>query len=74
MSPLLNPQLAGMKSMEIFDAVVHSLTQKGVMVILNIHTLDSKWCCSDNDGQGLWWNTNFTVDDFLWSVKDMCER
>ena len=32
-----NPELQGMTSMEVFDAVVMGLTDAGLMVILNNH-------------------------------------
>jgi len=29
------------------------------MVILNNHTSKSQWCCSNNDGDGLWFNNEY---------------
>ncbi len=49
-----DPSLEGKTSMEIFDITVDTLTRNGLMVILNNHTSSSQWCCSDNDGDGLW--------------------
>ncbi len=45
--------------MEIFDETVKELTEGGLMVYLNNHTSKSQWCCSDSDGDGLWWNKEY---------------
>ena len=45
-----NPELIGKTSMEIFDITVKTLTDVGLMVILNNHTSSSMWCCSNDDG------------------------
>ena len=54
-----NPELKGMTGMQIFDHTVKVLTDVGLMVILNNHTSTSQWCCSDDDGDGLWWSRQF---------------
>ncbi len=54
-----NPQFYGKTSMEIFDETVKELTEGGLMVYLNNHTSKSQWCCSDSDGDGLWWNKEY---------------
>jgi hypothetical protein len=42
-----NPELIGKTGMEIFDITVQTLTEVGLMVILNNHTSTSQWCCSN---------------------------
>jgi endoglucanase len=54
-----NPDLIGKTGMEIFDFTVKTLTDVGLMVILNNHTSTSQWCCSNDDGDGLWWSRQF---------------
>lgn len=54
-----NPELIGKTAMEIFDITVKTLTDVGLMVILNNHTSTSMWCCSNDDGDGLWWTYEF---------------
>ena len=54
----------GKTSMEIFDATVKSLVNAGVMVILNNHISDAKWCCGDFDGNGLWHNNHYSADQW----------
>ena len=55
-----NPDLIGMTSMQIFDRTVEELTNAGLMVYLNNHTSKSQWCCSDSDGDGLWWSKEYS--------------
>jgi endoglucanase len=50
-----NPDLFGKTSMQIFDETIKVLTETGLMIYLNNHTSKSQWCCSDTDGDGLWW-------------------
>ena len=55
-----NPELIGMTGMQIFDRTIKSLTDRGVMVILNNHISDAMWCCDPSDGNGAWYNKNYT--------------
>ena len=54
-----NMNLKGKTAMEIFDITVQTLTDVGLMVILNNHTSTSQWCCSNDDGDGLWWSRKY---------------
>lgn len=54
-----NPELIGKTSMQIFDYTIQTLTSVGLMVILNNHTSTSQWCCSNDDGDGLWWSRKY---------------
>ena len=60
--------------MEIFDETVDALTKAGVMVILNNHISDAMWCCSEDDGNGLWHNENYSADYWTQTVVDMSKR
>lgn len=60
-----NPPLYDQKPLEIFDEVIQALTEEGLLVILNNHTTEGQWCCSRNDGNGLWYHKNFTEDEWL---------
>jgi len=48
-----------MTAMEVFDATIKALTDANQMIILNNHISDAGWCCSPNDGNGLWHNPNY---------------
>eukprot|EP01112_Ceratiomyxa_fruticulosa_P009669 TRINITY_DN2532_c0_g1_i3.p1 TRINITY_DN2532_c0_g1~~TRINITY_DN2532_c0_g1_i3.p1 ORF type:complete len:390 (-),score=76.43 TRINITY_DN2532_c0_g1_i3:93-1262(-) len=56
-----NPQLVGKRALDIMDIVVKSLASNGLLVMLDNHISDANWCCSDTDGNGVWYNKNFTV-------------
>ena len=51
-----NPQLHGLTALEVFDKTIEEITKTGLMVYLNNHTSKSQWCCSNNDGDGLWYS------------------
>jgi hypothetical protein len=40
----------------VYTACVQALTDVGLMVIPDCHLLFEGWCCSADDGNGLWWN------------------
>lgn len=60
-----NPNLLGMPAMDIFDLVITSLTDKNIMVILNNHIGKAMWCCSETDGEGLWYNDIYSENQFF---------
>src|SRR5437879_5316161 len=45
-----NPDLRGLHAMQVFDRVVRTLSEQGVMVILDNHNSNAEWCCGSNDG------------------------
>jgi endoglucanase len=55
-----NPELFGLKAMNIFKKVVDVLTSRGIMTILNNHISKAGWCCSTTDGEGLWWTNAYS--------------
>lgn len=60
-----NENLIGKNAMDIFDAVIESLTSNGVMVILNNHIGKAQWCCSETDGEGLWYTQQYPEQMFF---------
>lgn len=40
-----NPDLVGLRVLDVFFAVVHALTEQGIAVIVNNHITESRWCC-----------------------------
>lgn len=60
--------------MEVLDATIESLAKAGVMVILNNHISDAMWCCGEDDGNGLWYNKNYTASQWLNALMFMTER
>ena len=59
-----NPQLRGKTPLEVYDAVVEALTARGFAVVLNNHTVKSRWCCSVNDLNERW---NESQTDAEWA-------
>lgn len=44
------------------------------MVILNNHTSTSQWCCSNDDGDGLWWSRQYPEYMFFQCTEDFAKR
>ena len=47
-----NPDLVGLRAIDIYHRVVQEITAKKIMVILDLHMLDAGWCCDQNDDNG----------------------
>ncbi len=69
-----NPDLSGATPMQVYDACVQALTDEGLIVIPNCHMLDPGWCCSEDDGNGLWFNTRWPAARFFAAWQDMAAR
>ena len=51
-----NPDLVGLRAMDIFEAVVDSLTEAGIAVIVNNHITSATWCCGADPCDAGWQN------------------
>ena len=69
-----NPELMSLTSMEILDKTIESLTNNGVMVILNNHIGEAKWCCDLTDGNGLWYNKEYPEETWLKTLGSLTKR
>ena len=69
-----NPDLSGATPMQVYDACVAALTGAGLIVIPNCHILDAGWCCSADDGNGLWFNDRWPAAKFFSAWQGMAER
>jgi endoglucanase len=65
-----NPQLKGKRAMDVLDAVISALTNAHIMVILDNHVSRADWCCSETDGNGLWYGADYPEEKWLhdWAV------
>lgn len=54
-----NPDLQGLTALDIFAAVVRSLTDIGLFVVINNHITQARWCCDANVCDGLWKNDHW---------------
>ncbi|CAJ1332025.1 unnamed protein product [Effrenium voratum] len=66
-----NPRLKGQRFMEVFEATVKALTDKGLMVILNNHISRSGWCCNVKQDEGFWYTEQWPEDMWLRSMVEM---
>lgn len=59
-----NPGILEMTHISVFEAAVDELGKQGIMVILDNHVSNPKWCCADNDGNGFFGDADF--DPYEW--------
>lgn len=69
-----NPEMKGRTALEIFDMCVQALVAEGILVLIDNHSLNSEWCCSTDDCNGLWFNADYTVEQWVGALKHMAER
>ncbi|KAI1188089.1 endoglucanase E1 [Nemania serpens] len=51
-----NPDLFGLRALDIFAAVVEALTDAGIAVIVNNHITTAAWCCGADPCDASWSN------------------
>ena len=44
------------------------------MVMLNNHHSRAGWCCSEQDGEGLWWTASYPQEMWLQALAAMAEN
>jgi len=71
---LANPQFKGKHAMEVMDAVIAALARAHVMVILDNHVSRADWCCSETDGNGLWYSKEYPETAWLADWKAIATR
>jgi endoglucanase len=69
-----NPQFRGMHAMEVMDAVIDALAQAHIMVVLDNHVSRADWCCSDRDGNGLWYTADYPESKWLADWQTIVRR
>ena len=69
-----NPDLSGATPIQVYDACVEALTDAGLIVIPNCHTLDAGWCCADDDEQGMWYNDRWPAAKFFTAWQGVAAR
>jgi endoglucanase len=69
-----NQDLAGATPMQVYDACVKALTGAGLIVIPNCHILDAGWCCAEDDGNGLWYNSRWPAAKFFAAWQAIATR
>jgi endoglucanase len=51
-----NPDLVGLRALDVFDAVVEALTDAGLAVVVNNHITTATWCCGADPCDAGWSN------------------
>jgi endoglucanase len=51
-----NPDLVGMRALDVFEACVKALTDAGIAVIINNHITTATWCCGADPCDAGWAN------------------
>lgn len=69
-----NPQFKGKHAMEVMDAVIAALAHANIMVILDNHVSRADWCCSESDGNGLWYNKEYPEESWLADWQAIARR
>ena len=69
-----NPQFKGMHAMQIMDVIIAALARAHIMVILDNHVSRANWCCSETDGNGLWYNSDYPEDHWLADWQTIAHR
>jgi endoglucanase len=68
------PSLKGRHALEILDVVIEALAFEGLVVILDDHVSRADWCCSDTDGNGLWYADGYPEAAWLADWKTIVQR
>jgi len=69
-----NPDFLMLSSLEVFDKTVEALTDAGLMIILNVHTSASEWCCDLKSYEGLWFTPEWTLSQFETALVEVREE
>jgi hypothetical protein len=69
-----NPDLKGLRALEVMDKLMDEFQANDLLVILNIHTQAASWCCTTDDINGLWNTPEFPTDSFLDSIAISTRR
>uniref|UniRef100_A0A7N0VII4 Glycoside hydrolase family 5 domain-containing protein n=1 Tax=Kalanchoe fedtschenkoi TaxID=63787 RepID=A0A7N0VII4_KALFE len=69
-----NPDLLHVGIHDAQAAVVNSLGEHGVMVVLDNHISTPMWCCSENDNNGFFGDSDFDPEEWIRGWKVVAER
>lgn len=69
-----NPDMQGLRFRDAFDRVVESLTNEGLMVIINNHVSKSGWCCNVAQDEGLWYVPGYNESCWINSLVGLAQK
>ncbi|RDX61725.1 hypothetical protein CR513_60018, partial [Mucuna pruriens] len=67
----MNPSIIDLPLIQAYQAVVKSLGENDVMVILDNHLTQPGWCCSNSDGNGFFGDQYFDPDLWITGLTNM---
>ncbi len=69
-----NPELVGLRGLEILDRVIAAAAAEGLMVVLDNHRSRADWCCDEEHGDGLWYSEQYPEAAWIADWKTMATR
>ncbi|KAJ4363110.1 hypothetical protein N0V83_010230 [Neocucurbitaria cava] len=70
-----NPQFtASTTRLEVYDAIAAELAKQDIYVHLDNHMSKGKWCCSTNDGNTWFGDTDFNVNNWKRGLQYMADH
>lgn len=69
-----NPALWNASGLQVLDATVSALTDVGLLVVLNNHQGRTGWCCSEDDGEGLWYTADYPESVWFGALGTLASR
>ena len=69
-----NPQFRGKHAMDVMDVVIDALAAAHIMVVLDNHVSRADWCCTETDGNGLWYNADYPESKWLADWQNIVRR
>lgn len=71
---LANPDLMGLRALDVFEAVVTALTEAGIAVIVNNHITTARWCCDADPCDASWRNDHLGICRVRQTEEDWIEH
>ncbi|KAJ1553086.1 hypothetical protein HK096_009272, partial [Nowakowskiella sp. JEL0078] len=62
------------RALTVMDKVIADLAEEQIMVVLDNHISDAKWCCDPGDENGLWFNDRWSTIDYEHAWEIMAGR
>jgi endoglucanase len=69
-----NTNMKGERALTVLDRVISALSSAGIMVILDNHNSSAEWCCSETDGNTLWYNSRYPESSWIADWQGIVRR
>ncbi|CAL5191148.1 unnamed protein product [Lathyrus oleraceus] len=69
-----NPSFENITVVEAFDLVIDEFGKQDMMVLVDNHVSDPKWCCDGNDGNGFFGDKDFDPKEWLEGLSNVVNR